>query len=105
MTNIAGGEILNKKLTEVFVLVVMPFANQKIDLDKLAYNTWRHNETALAGYMLLGSNGEFTHMNDEEQLDVFKTVKMNVAKGKVLMAGIADKYIDIANCTILNVLY
>ncbi|KLU62274.1 4-hydroxy-tetrahydrodipicolinate synthase [Peptococcaceae bacterium CEB3] len=80
---------MNKKLAGVFVPVITPFEDQKVDLAKLAHNIQKSNGTAVAGYMPLGSNGEFVHMSDEEQLVVLKTVKEVAAKGKIIMAGVA----------------
>lgn len=89
--------MMNDKLIGVFIPVVTPFTEQKVDLGKLAYNIQKANLTPVKGYMPLGSNGEFAHMNDEEQLSVFKTVKENAAKDKVIIAGIARQS---AYCTI-----
>lgn len=88
---------MNTKLMGVFIPVATPFKNQKVDLDMLAHNIKRSNTTPVAGYMPLGSNGEFVHMNDAEQLSVFKTVRENAAKDKVLMVGIARQS---AYCTV-----
>jgi 4-hydroxy-2-oxoglutarate aldolase len=88
---------MNKKLTGVFIPVITPFTNQKVDLGMLEHNIRRANSSKVAGYMPLGSNGEFAHLNDEEQLAVFRTVKKNAAKDKVLMIGIARHS---AYCTI-----
>ncbi len=88
---------MSKKLVGVFIPVITPFKNQKIDLGMLKHNILCSNSTKVAGYMPLGSNGEFAHLNDEEQLTVFKTVKGNAAKDKVLMVGIARHS---AYCTI-----
>lgn len=88
---------MNNKLMGVFIPVVTPFKDQKVDLDKLAFNIQRSNSTPVAGYMPLGSNGEFAHMNEEEQLAVFRTVKKNAGKDKILMVGIARQS---AYCTI-----
>jgi 4-hydroxy-2-oxoglutarate aldolase len=84
-----AGKIMNNKLKGVFIPVVTPFTDQKVDLLKLAHNIQRTRETAIAGYMPLGSNGEFAHMNDEEQLSVLDTIKNNAKKDKVFMVGIA----------------
>ncbi|AEE96504.1 dihydrodipicolinate synthase family protein [Mahella australiensis] len=88
---------MNDRLKGVFIPVVTPFTDQKVDLDKLAYNIQKSNLTSVKGYMPLGSNGEFAHMNDDEQISVFKTVKENMVKDKVLMVGIARQS---AYCTI-----
>ncbi len=88
---------MNKKLAGVFIPVVTPFSSQKVDLNMLAHNISRSNRTPVAGYMPLGSNGEFAHLNDDEQLSVFRTVKSYAAENKVLIVGIARHS---AYCTI-----
>jgi len=80
---------MNQRLKGVFIPVITPFTNQKVDYVKLAFNIRKSNYSSVAGYMPLGSNGEFVHMNDEEQIDVLKIVKENMLKEKILMVGIA----------------
>lgn len=80
---------MNKKLAGVFIPVITPFTDQKVDLGKLAYNIEKADKASIAGYMPLGSNGEFAHMNDEEQLSVLRTIKKHAGKDKILMVGIA----------------
>ncbi len=80
---------MTDKLSGVFVPVITPFSNQRPDLEKLSFNIRKLNSSKVRGYMPLGSNGEFSHMNDEEQLSVLKTVKSNASKEKVIIAGIA----------------
>jgi 4-hydroxy-2-oxoglutarate aldolase len=69
--------------------VITPFTNQKVDLENLKKNIRKTNDSLVKGYMPLGSNGEFAHMNDEEQISVVKTIKENMAKDKTLMVGVA----------------
>lgn len=80
---------MNEKLSGVFIPVITPFTGQKVDLGKLAHNIEKADRSPIAGYMPLGSNGEFAHMDDEEQLSVLRTVKEHAGRDKVLMAGIA----------------
>jgi 4-hydroxy-2-oxoglutarate aldolase len=80
---------MNKKLTGVFIPVITPFTDQKVDLGKLAHNIEKADRTSIAGYMPLGSNGEFAHMDDEEQLSVLRAIKRHAGKDKILMVGIA----------------
>ena len=80
---------MNPKLKGVFIPVVTPFSDQKLDLGALGYNVDRWNESAVAGYMPLGSNGEFAHMDDAEQDAVLETVIRRASPDKVIMAGIA----------------
>jgi 4-hydroxy-2-oxoglutarate aldolase len=88
---------MNKKLSGVFIPIVTPFKDQKVNLEMLESNILKSNSTSVAGYMPLGSNGEFIHMDDEEQLAVFRVVKENSDKNKTIMAGIARQS---AYCTI-----
>lgn len=78
-----------ESLKGVFVPMMTPFTRQELDTGMLAFNTEKLNGTRVAGYMPLGSNGEFAHMNDDEQILVARTVKKHSAKDKILIIGIA----------------
>jgi len=80
---------MNPKLKGVFIPAVTPFKGQKPDIAALCYNIERWNGTAVAGYMPLGSNGEFAHMDDAEQDSVLDAVVRTAAPGKIIMAGAA----------------
>jgi len=75
-----------RKLSGVFAPVVTPFHSDELALDDLRSNLRKLNETNLAGYLALGSNGEFRSLSDKEQiriLEVFAEEKGN----KVVMVG------------------
>ncbi len=75
-----------KKLSGVFAPVVTPFRSDEPALDDLRFNLKKLNETELAGYLALGSNGEFRSLTDREQvrvLEVFAEEKGD----KVIMVG------------------
>lgn len=75
-----------RKLSGVFAPVVTPFRSDELALDDLRFNLRKLNETNLAGYLALGSNGEFRSLSDKEQnriLEVFAEEKGN----KVVLAG------------------
>jgi 4-hydroxy-2-oxoglutarate aldolase len=74
------------KLSGVFAPVVMPFDSDEPALDDLRFNLQKLNETELAGYLALGSNGEFRSLTDKEQvriLEVFAEEKGD----KIVMVG------------------
>ena len=76
------------KLSGVFAPVVTPFRNDELQLDDLRYNLRKLNGSSLAGYLALGSNGEFRSLDDREQilvLEVFAKEKGD----KVVMVGTA----------------
>jgi len=75
-----------RKLSGVFAPVVTPFHSDELALDDLRFNLRKLNETNLAGYLALGSNGEFKSLSDKEQnriLEVFAEEKGN----KVVLVG------------------
>ncbi len=75
-----------KKLSGVFAPVVTPFRSDEVALDDLRFNLKKLDETELAGYLALGSNGEFRSLTDKEQIQVLEVFAEE--KGdKVIMVG------------------
>lgn len=75
-----------EKLSGVFAPVVTPFRNDDLCLDALRDNLRKLRRTKLAGYLALGSNGEYKSLTDEEQLRVLEV--FGEEKGeKVVMVG------------------
>ena len=75
-----------KKLSGVFAPVVTPFSYDEIALGDLRFNLQKLKETELAGYLALGSNGEFRSLTDKEQVQVLEVFAEE--KGdKVIMVG------------------
>ena len=54
-----------KKLSGVFAPVVTPFHSDELALDDLRFNLQKLKQTELAGYLALGSNGEFRSNSSE----------------------------------------
>ena len=77
---------MNDRLTGVFAPVVTPFENGEIRLDWLEENLQRMGETRLAGYLALGTNGEFKSLSDNESIEVIK-VFVKTKGDKTLMVG------------------
>ena len=78
-----------KNLSGVFPPVASLFKNEKVALDEMAENIRKYNETDLKGFMILGSNGEFRSLNDDEALQIVDVVAKHKAPNKVLIAGAA----------------
>lgn len=68
-----------------------PFVDTKVSWQKLAENVKRWNETDLAGYLALGSNGEFVSLTEEEKLQVVETVRTHMVHSKILMVGTGEE--------------
>jgi 4-hydroxy-2-oxoglutarate aldolase len=71
----------------IFPPITTPFINEVITLEKLAENISKWNKSDLAGYVVLGSNGESTFLTKEEKLTLIENVKKNAARDKIVIAG------------------
>jgi 4-hydroxy-2-oxoglutarate aldolase len=67
--------------------MVTPFKGDRVMFHGLIANVEKMNETALAGYFVLGTNGEYKSLSVGERIEVLRTVVKYRAKGKVVMAG------------------
>lgn len=74
-------------LKGIFSPITTPFINEEIAFDKLSENISRWNKTKLAGYVVMGSNGESAFLTRNEKLQLIKNVKENARKDKLLIAG------------------
>jgi len=75
-------------LAGVFTPIVTPFDEQgRVAHDKLAFNLEKWNQTELAGYIVLGSNGENVHLVDREKGEVLKTARQAIPADKLMIAG------------------
>jgi len=79
-------DVHENKLDGVFAPVVTPFDDDTIRLDWLKENVSRLAETPLAGYLALGTNGEFKSLTEKERVEVVKTF-VELKADKVLMVG------------------
>lgn len=57
--------------------------------DRMAANLENWNRTGLAGYIVLGSNGEWVFLDEEERLEVLKAARQAIPRDKLLIAGAA----------------
>jgi len=73
--------------------VPTPFDNQgNADLDGLAQNILKLNDTGLAGYVVMGSNGEAVHLSPHERAGVIQTVRRAADQGpaRIVLAGVNE---------------
>lgn len=79
-------------LDGVFTPIVTSF-DQKGDVahDKIAENLAKWNQTELKGYIVLGSNGEWVFLNEQERLQVLKTARQAIPQDKLMIAGTASE--------------
>lgn len=75
-------------LAGVFTPIPTPFGEDgEIDYGSLLGNLERWNQHELAGYVVLGSNGEAPYVDEEEKLLVWRTARQAIPTGKLLIAG------------------
>ncbi|MGC8839255.1 MAG: dihydrodipicolinate synthase family protein, partial [Anaerolineae bacterium] len=76
-------------LRGVFPPIPTPFdARGEVASGALRENLARWNQYGLAGYVVLGSNGEAVYLDWEEKLQVLRIVREAAAPGKLVIAGV-----------------
>lgn len=74
-------------LSGVLTPMVTPFKDDRVLFHGLIDNVEKMNQTGLAGYFVLGTNGEYKALSVGERFKVLRTVVKYRAKDKVVMAG------------------
>lgn len=75
-------------LAGVFAPIVTVFDGaERLCHEAIARNVRLYNQTALTGYMPLGSNGEFQGLRDREAISILRTVCRERTPGKVVVGG------------------
>lgn len=77
----------NLDLHGIFPPIATPFINGKVAYDKLASNVAKWNRTGLQGFVVLGSNGEYVYLSEEEKRTVVDTVVQSATKEMRVIAG------------------
>jgi 4-hydroxy-2-oxoglutarate aldolase len=72
----------------IFPPIPTPFdAAEGLDLKALADNLAKWNRYPLAGYVVLGTNGEMSYLSETEKLTYFEAIRKLIPAGKLFMAG------------------
>ncbi len=75
------------KLNGVLPPIATPFRNGKLALGELKKNFQKWNKTGLAGYLVLGSNGESVYLNEKEKLKVIEGTRGSIPSSKIMLVG------------------
>jgi len=75
------------KLHGVMPPLATPFKDEEPDLAALQANVSRLNQTALTGYLVLGTNGEAVYLTEAEKGRVIEAVRQCTPPDKTLMVG------------------
>ena len=76
-----------RDLAGVFIPVPTPFRGEEVALDRLKSNLARWNETALSGYVLLGSTGEVPLLTESEKDRVLAAAREAIGRDRFFSAG------------------
>ena len=74
-------------LNGIFPPVTTPFLDDKVAYDKLASNIEKYGRTSLKGIVVLGSNGEYVSLSEEEKRKVVETVVQATPDHMSVIAG------------------
>jgi 4-hydroxy-2-oxoglutarate aldolase len=78
----------NLSLAGIFPPIPTPFkADGQVDYDRLQFNMNRWNQEPLAGYVVCGSNGEYTYLTLDERVELIRAARQVVPAGGLLIAG------------------
>jgi 4-hydroxy-2-oxoglutarate aldolase len=81
-----------KPLEGLYVALTTPFDGDSVSVPKIKANVRRLNETAVAGYLVLGSTGESVSLTDAESLDLVEAVLEAAAPAKKVLVGTAREW-------------
>ncbi len=75
------------ELRGVMPPVTTPFLDGDLVIDKLKENLRRWNRTTMAGYVILGSNGEAVYLSEAEKMQVLEAAREAIPESKAMVAG------------------
>ncbi|HXJ84812.1 MAG TPA: dihydrodipicolinate synthase family protein [Candidatus Methylomirabilis sp.] len=76
-----------RDLEGVFVPVPTPYKGDAVAVDRLQSNLERWNQTELAGFVMLGTTGEFPLLSEQERDVVLAAAREAIPRGKGFIAG------------------
>jgi len=71
----------------VFPPIPTPFVDGEVAHDRLSENIAKWNQTGLAGYVVLGSNGENIYLSEAEKRAVIVSAREAIPSNKLLIVG------------------
>jgi len=81
----------------VYPPIPTPFEESgALALGRLAENLSKWNETPLAGYVVLGSNGESVHIKEEERARIIAAARKAIPSDKLLIVGTGAHSTEVA---------
>lgn len=79
------------RISGVIAPISTPFVNEEVNLSHLRENVRKYAKTPLAGFFVLGSNGENKSLSEPEKLRVLETVIKEKHPNQMVIAGVASE--------------
>ncbi len=76
-----------KQLAGVIAPITTPFDHEDLNITHLRLNVMRYSTSRLAGFFVLGSNGENKSLTDKERLQVLEAVTDSTRGNRIVIAG------------------
>lgn len=76
-------------LKGIYIALTTPFEKEEISLKHFSSNLEKYNQTDVTGYLVLGTTGEASHLDDNESLKLVETACKVTSKDKNIIAGTA----------------
>ncbi|MFW6138204.1 MAG: dihydrodipicolinate synthase family protein [Spirochaetota bacterium] len=80
---------INEMLAGVYAPMTTPFKNDEVFFEGFVENIKKMNKSALIGYFVCGTNGEFKSLTVPERLKLLEAAVKNASDDKVVMGGTA----------------
>jgi len=74
-------------LSGIFPPIPTPFINGKVAYNKLESNIEKWSKTGLKGFVVLGSNGEYVYLSEQEKRDVVESVVQSSPADMLIIVG------------------
>jgi len=79
---------IKTKFGGIYPPITTPFSqDESISWDKLRSNMEKFNQTALKGFLVQGSNGEYCYMTSQERIEMIRKVRDFAGPDKLVLAG------------------
>jgi 4-hydroxy-2-oxoglutarate aldolase len=92
------------KLEGIFAPINIPFdANEEIDFEGLKTNFQFYLKSKLAGLLILGSNGEYKSLSEEEKIEIIEISAQILAGRKTIIVGVMYESLYLAKAFIEKV--
>jgi len=74
-------------LSGIFPPLPTPFENDRTAPHRLRENVEKLSGSGLAGYLVLGSNGEAPYLSEAEKIEIIRTARSAISKDKIMLVG------------------